>query len=243
MTTVQSQGNFVVLEGNQGLGKTTQVRLVEAYLFRNDIPNEVFYFPRYGTFFGKMATDFLKGKFGKLEEISPYFIALIFANDRMLAKPEIMRALAAGKLVIADRWVSSNMAIQAAKLPEGIEREKFIAWVKELEYEVFGQCQPDFTIYLRARPEVSLQNLSAKEAEGRLEGRTDIEEADQKLIYNSFFQYEKLSATLPNWITLDLERDGREKGQTEILSTQEVHYKVLCLLAEIGALPKPDFCR
>lgn len=236
---MQRTGKFIVLEGNQGLGKTTQVRLLEKYLHSKQIPSQVFYFPNYSSFFGKMATRFLNGDFGPLESISPYFVALIFANDRSLATEGIVRALRDGKLVICDRWITSNMAIQAVKIKPGAERDIFIDWVNQLEYSIFGQPSPDWTIYLRASPEYSLRNLKTKISNSpNKKPNIDIEEASEALILESFLQYEKLAARLPNWITLNMEINT--PNGPDLISVQETQQAIINILEQQGALVAPN---
>lgn len=226
-------GKFVVLEGNQGLGKTTQVRLLETYLKTNNIYGEVFYFPNYDSFFGKMAKRFLKGDFGTLDNISPYFVALIFANDRALDKDKILDALKMGKLVICDRWIASNMAIQASKINNVDSRQEFIEWINELEFSIFGQPFPDLTIYLRASPEYSLLNLRKRLSVQN--ASDDIEEASENLIKDSFYQYEYLASIMNNWITLELEKTNCE--ETSMLTVEETHGKILDLLRMNDLIP------
>lgn len=226
--TMLTRGVLIIIEGNQGLGKTTQTRLLENYLLRNNILSRAFYFPRYDTFFGKMSAAFLRGEFGKVEDISPYFIALIFANDRMCARLEIEKALANKELVICDRWLTSNMAIQASKLQGTQAIQKFIAWVSELEYGVFKLPEPDLTIYLRATPDVSLKHLRSKRVAEHLQGKPDIEEASEDLIRKSFERYEELRQKLPNWQSVDLVDGANEPNR--ILSVEEVHQKILALV-------------
>ncbi|HEX2908933.1 MAG TPA: deoxynucleoside kinase [Phototrophicaceae bacterium] len=216
---MSKRGQFVVLEGNNGLGKTTQAHLLDQYLTQENIPHRLYCFPRYDSFFGKLAAAFLHGEHGSVESTSPYFVALTFANDRLLVRDEIRAALAEGLIVVADRWVSSNLAVQASKFANEGERETFNRWVQELEYDVFQQPQPDLTIYLRARPEISIRNLLKR-------GRADIEESTQ-MVRASFTQYERLAADLPNWVLLDLE-PGAPEG--EILSIAVVHSAIISQL-------------
>ena len=215
-----------MLEGNQGLGKTTQAKLLKGYFALHHKDAEIFHFPSYESFFGKMATQFLSGDFGALENISPYFVALIFANDRALQRDKILDALSRGKLVISDRWVISNMAIQASKIGEPVKREKFIKWVKDLEFSIFHQPYPDITIYLRATPEYSMLNLRSKSSSINL--NSDIEEASNELIENSFLQYEYLASTMPNWIPLDMETTVND--QKCLLTIEETHRKIIEIL-------------
>lgn len=233
---MQPHGRFIVLEGNNGLGKTTQARLLDDYLTEQAVPHRLYCFPRYGSFFGQMAAAFLRGEHGSIESTSPYFVAMVFANDRLLVRDEIRAVLDAGLIVIADRWVSSNLAVQASKFGDDASREEFNRWVQQMEYEIFQQPQPDLTIYLRARPEITFRNLRGRKQQDYLKGKTDIEEANSRLVQASFEQYERLAAALPNWVTLDLEA-GAPDG--EILPIDAVRAAILEVLNEQGVLPQP----
>lgn len=233
---MEKRGAFIVLEGNNGLGKTTQARLLDRYLAARGIPHRLYCFPRYESFFGQLAAAFLRGEHGRVDETSPYFVALVFANDRLLVRDEIVSAVAAGEIVLADRWVSSNMAVQAAKFQDDGLREAFNGWVQEMEYGMFRQPQPDLTIYLRARPETSLQNLHRRDDQAHLKGKADIEEGSVRLVYASAAQYDRLAAALPNWAALDVERTEPD-GETRLLSIDAVHAAMVELLVKRGLLP------
>lgn len=231
---MHQRGRFIVLEGNQGLGKTTQARLLDQHLTARGIPHRLYCFPRYDSFFGQMAAAFLRGEHGSVEATSPYFVALVFANDRLLVRDEIRAALDAGMLVLADRWVSSNLAVQASKFEHDTAREAFNQWVQEMEYTVFGQPQPDLTIYLRARPEITFKNLRSRGKQDHLKGKADIEENSTRLIRASLEQYDRLAAALPGWVTLDLEQ-GAPEG--EIVPVETAHQAIMRLLTEAHILP------
>jgi dTMP kinase len=231
---MQKRGHFIALEGNNGLGKTTQAHLLDEYLTQNSIPHRLFCFPRYESFFGQMAAAFLRGDFGSVENTSPYFVALVFANDRLLVRDDILSALDAGMIVLADRWVSSNLAVQASKFQYDAERETFNAWVQEMEYGIFRQPLPDLTIYLRARPEITFRNLRSRGIQTHLQGKADIEETNVRLVQASFDQYERLAAALPNWVTLDVEQGATEN---EMLPIAEVHAAIVNLLQSRHILP------
>lgn len=230
------RGCFVVLEGNQGLGKTTQAQLLTQYMAQRHIAHRLYCFPRYDSFFGQLAAAFLRGEHGSVESTSPYLVAMIFANDRLLVRDEIRQALEDGMLVLADRWVSSNLAVQASKFQNAADREAFNRWVQEMEYDVFGQPRPDLTIYLRARPEATFHQLRHREQQKHLKGKTDIEESNNRLIYASFEQYERLAAALPNWAVLDVERQAAA-GEPPILSIQDIHLAIINLLQTRQILP------
>ena len=109
-------GKLIAIEGIDGSGKRTQVELLKDALGARGHQAFVTGFPIYDSWFGKMVGEFLDGEFGPLEEVDPHFTALLYAGDRLEAKGQIVEALAAGKIVLADRYIGSNMAHQTARV-------------------------------------------------------------------------------------------------------------------------------
>ena len=105
-------------------------------------------FPRYDGFFGKLVARFLNGEFGPLDAVDAHFSALLYAGDRYEAKPRIESELAAGRTVLADRYIGSNLAHQGARVRRE-ERGEFLDWLKKLEYEIYALPAEDLVIYLR----------------------------------------------------------------------------------------------
>jgi dTMP kinase len=142
------KGKLVVFEGIDGSGKTTQLDLLTEYLKERSIPFETIDFPRYwDSFHGKTVARYLKGDFGEVDSVSPYLISLAYSLDRATAKREMNVWLREGKIVLANRYATSNMAHQAAKLPEK-KRKEFLDWLYELEYRVNKIPKEDLVIYL-----------------------------------------------------------------------------------------------
>src|SRR5579863_2600807 len=107
------KGTLIVIEGNDGSGKATQVELLYDYLRLHQVLVKRIEFPRYTeSFYGKFIARFLQGEFGKLNETNPYFLSIAYAQDRAMAKEEITQWLADGNIVLANRYVSSNLAHQ-----------------------------------------------------------------------------------------------------------------------------------
>src|SRR5437763_9041297 len=73
-------------------------------------------FPQYDSWFGKMVGQFLNGDFGPLDTLDPHFTALLYAGDRFESKPRLESALQAGKIVLVDRYIGSNLAHQTARV-------------------------------------------------------------------------------------------------------------------------------
>ena len=113
---------FIVLEGLDGAGKSTQVKKLKSYLETLGAPLSYIHFPRYDApVYGNLISRFLRGDFGDIAAVHPQLVALLFAEDRHGAAPSMRAALEAGGTVLLDRYVYSNIAYQCAKLPSAEE--------------------------------------------------------------------------------------------------------------------------
>lgn len=213
------KGKLVVFEGIDGSGKTSQRRLFKKYLDTHHIPNKVIDFPRYKqSFHGETVARYLEGEFGGVSSTSPYLASLAYSLDRLAAKDVMKKWLAEGKLVLVDRYATSNMAHQAAKLPES-KRDDFINWDSELEYNVNKIPKEDVVVYLDL-PVISVQKLLTKRKRKR-----DIHEKSVKFMIESEKTYKKLAKKYLHWVTINcLDDNGK------LLSKSTIHQKVLEIL-------------
>ncbi|HVS79122.1 MAG TPA: hypothetical protein VHD84_02445, partial [Candidatus Saccharimonadales bacterium] len=118
-------GKLIVIEGSDGSGKTTQFNLLAERLKAAGYDVETFNFPRYGKDSSYFVKQYLNGKYGDADQISPYTSSLFYALDRYEAAKDIKKALKNGKLVLIDRYVGSNMAHQGAKFDDPVEQRGF----------------------------------------------------------------------------------------------------------------------
>lgn len=174
--------SFIVIEGLDGSGKSTQLKKLRSYLEENKVDYKYLHFPRTDSkIFGDLVARFLRGDFGDINNVDPYLVALIYAGDRNDAKEIINNWLSEGKLVIVDRYVYSNIAFQCAKLNDKEEIEKLSNWIKELEYGYYQIPYPDMNIFLNVPFEFTKRNLT-KQRSGDdreyLNGKEDIHEKD-----------------------------------------------------------------
>ena len=103
---------FIVLEGLDGAGKSTQIRMLRRFFADRGVESEYVHFPRFDSpVYGELIARFLRGEFGGVGEVDPYLVALLFAGDRADAAPRIREWLAQGKAVILDRYVLSLIHI------------------------------------------------------------------------------------------------------------------------------------
>lgn len=173
---------FIVLEGLDGAGKSTQVRMLREYLETVVQSLEYIHFPRYDApVYGNLISRFLRGDFGSIENVHPQLVALLFAEDRHGAAPFIRESLADGKCVLLDRYVYSNIAYQCAKLRSSEEAENLREWILNTEFGQFDLPRPDLNIFLDVPigfVEKSLSLHRRGSDRGYLAGGSDIHEAD-----------------------------------------------------------------
>jgi dTMP kinase len=140
---------FLVVEGVDGSGKSTQIRLLRSFLEQAGISYQYLHFPRTEEgIYGDLVARFLRGDLGRLDAVDPYLVALIYAGDRKDAAAKIKDWLDAGVLVLLDRYVYSNIAFQCAKIKDKKKQEELRNWILNLEYNYNGIPKPDMNILL-----------------------------------------------------------------------------------------------
>ena len=199
--TCMARGSLIAIEGIDGSGKRTQVELLEKALVARGHSVFRIAFPQYNSFFGKMAGQFLNGDFGSIESVDSHFAAMLYAGDRFEAKPRIEAALAAGSIVLADRYIGSNLAHQTARAPRE-KREAFIAWIEHLEYTIYALPRETRVLYLRVPPREAHALVAQKAARSYTTAQHDILEASIRHLEEAASIYELL-ATRPTWADIE----------------------------------------
>lgn len=195
------RGKLIALEGIDGSGKQTQLNLLARALDARGQATLRISFPRYESFFGKLAARYLNGEFGALSAVDPHLSALLYAGDRFEFKTEIEAALSSGKIVLADRYIGSNLAHQSARVPAE-QREEFLAWLRRLEYELYSLPAEDMVVYLHVPVAEAHRLVGLKSARAYTSLKRDIQEADTKHLEETARIYDRL-ATEPNWARID----------------------------------------
>ena len=171
---MDARGKFIAIEGTDGSGKTGQF---ERFILA--LPESVkigtLDFPRYGEPSSYFVQKYLSGKYGG--EVGPYAASLFYALDRFDAKLKILQWFEEERLVVANRYVASNMGYQGAKLVSKGEREKFYRWLYALEYETLGIPKPDLNIVLHVPAEIASELITKS---GRQKDIHEIDTAYQK---------------------------------------------------------------
>lgn len=225
------KGKIVVIEGGDGSGKATQAKLLIEYLDKNSIPHAYLDFPNYSSFYGKLVGQFLRGEFGDLQTVSPYLAALTFALDRLSAKDTIDASLRTGKVIVMNRYVTSNMAHQGSKIAEEANRNKFLKWLDELEYETNKIPREDIVLYLHVPWHIGKKLTQLKNDRSYLNGKKeDIQEADEKHRQDTEALYKKLSEK-KSWITISCMKNDTMKSKAQI------HEEIITVLKKNAIIP------
>ena len=154
-------GKFIVFEGIDGSGKSTQAKLLVRHLIKEGFEIAKIDFPQYGTKSASLVEEYLNGKYGSPEEVGPWAASLFYACDRYAASPRIKKWLREGRIVISDRYIASNIGHQGGKIRDKKERKKYLKWLYNLEYEIFKIPKPNITFILKTSPQSS-KRLSPK---------------------------------------------------------------------------------
>ncbi len=187
--------SFIVIEGLDGSGKSTQLELLKQYLKSINKEFEYIHFPTTDSpIFGDLISRFLRGELGSLKQVNPYLVALLFAGDRYNMAEKIKKWLSEGKVVINDRYVYSNIGFQCAKLDNEKDSRELFDWIFDLEYNYFKIPKPDLSIFLDVPFDFTKQKLiENRKGSDReyLKGKVDIHEADlgfQKNVKKSYIK-------------------------------------------------------
>ena len=195
------RGKLIVIEGIDGSGKRTQAEALAREFSARGIEHTQIGFPRYDGFFGRLAAQFLNGDFGPLESVDPHFSALLYAGDRLEAKPRIEAELGGGKIVLADRYIGSNLAHQGARIAAE-KRAAFLDWLRELEYKVYGLPKEDLVVYLRVPAAAAHRLIGEKAARRYTQLRRDLQESDMAHLEKASQIYDELSRQ-PTWVKIE----------------------------------------
>lgn len=170
------QGSFIVVDGTDGSGKATQSKLLVDRLKQEGIAVETISFPQYGKKSCGGVEEYLEGKYGSANDVGPYRTSVLFAVDRFDAAPTIRKWLDAGSVVIADRYVGSNMGHQGSKISDPEKRQAFFKWAQKFEHGLMGIPRPDANLVLHIPAEKTLELTQNRELKSNLSH--DVHESD-----------------------------------------------------------------
>lgn len=183
---------LIVIDGIDGSGKTTQTEILVKRLKKTGYQTATLDFPQYHQFFGKMVKNFLNGDYGSIDQVDPHLASVLYALDRWQTRDKLNHWLKSKKIVILNRYTTSNLIHQAIKINPR-RRNRFVKWIETMEYEILGLPKPDFVLYLYLPARLSYALITKR---GR---QKDIHEADINHLKQAAAQGKLLTQTRPNW--------------------------------------------
>lgn len=191
------QGTFIVIEGTDGSGKGTQFELLAKRLADEGYDVATFDFPRYDEPSSHFVKEYLNGNYGSADEVGPYTGSLFYALDRYAASFKIKQALAEGKVVLANRYVGSNMAHQGTKFVHSEERRGYFIWLDNLEFEMLRIPRPTMSFVLRVPAETAQALVDQKAARSYTDKKRDLHEADLSHLQRAVAVYDDMCQLFP----------------------------------------------
>lgn len=219
-----ARGKLIVLEGIDGSGKHTQLEMLARAMRERGIPHATIDFPQYSGFFGKLIAQYLNGEFGSLSAVDAHFSALLFAGDRLENKKQLETLLDEGKLVLADRYIASNLAHQSARVSPA-KQKTFRKWLERLEYEIYRLPPEDLVIYLRLPATRAQRLVQRKHARTYTRKRKDLQEANLQHLKRAAQVFERLSRQA-NWSTVNC----MDLQHATVRTPGEIHSDVMSIL-------------
>lgn len=213
---------LIIIEGLDGSGKSTQIALLEKYFENLSVPFKKIKLPDYESPSSTLVNMYLGGEFGSnADDVNAYAAGAFYAVDRFASyKLNWGKDYENGKLILADRYATSNLIYQMEKI-ERDEWDEFIEWTSDFEYNKIGIPKPDLVIFLDMPVEVS-QRLMTSRYNGD-EGKKDVHEVNVEFL-NKCRESAFYAAEKQNWKIVSCS-DGENP-----LPIDEIHNKIVELV-------------
>lgn len=212
----KNKGKIIVIDGTDGSGKTTQLHLLKEKLQAEGFGVEIADFPQYNHKSAGMVEEYLSGKYGSVNDVTPYQASIFYAVDRFDFGKQISDWLAEGKIILCNRYTSSNMAHQGCKIENPLERKVFFNWLSELEHDILKIPRPDLCLILRVEAEIS-QQMAKDRAREDWKGKTkDIHEENLDHLKKAEQIYCEIAENNSNYRLVNCVSEGTIMDREEI---------------------------
>ena len=181
-------GKLFVIDGTDGSGKQTQLQQLKEHLTRENIEYKTVSFPNYDSPSSSLVKMYLSGEFGDdPKKVSPYVASTFYAADRYATyKKDFEEYYNNGGIILADRYTTANMVHQAGKIDNEAEREKFINWLYDLEFNLYGIPMPTKVFFLNMPPKKAEELMKNRENKFSHTQEKDIHERNSKHLEESY---------------------------------------------------------
>ena len=211
------KGKLIVIEGSDGSGKATQSELLYKRLLNEGKDVRLVSFPNYNSESSALVKMYLEGEFGETpEDINIYAASAFYSVDRFASyEREWKKFYEGGGIVIADRYTTSNMVHQAAKINNRQEKDKYLSWLWDLEFELFKLPIPDVVFFLDVMPEISERLMRKRLNKITMEEEKDIHEKNNGFLVKSY-KNALYVAEKYNWVKIDCNNGNNVRDIEEI---------------------------
>ena len=205
--------SLIVLEGIDGSGKSTQFSLLRSHLETQGKDFSCLRFPQYDKASSALLQMYLQGEFGQNpNDVNAYAAATFYAVDRFASYRQVWKEdFLAGKLILADRYTTSNAVHQGAKL-HGMAQNDFFSWLDDFEYQKMELPRPNIVLYLDISLEIALENVAKRQAQT---GQWDIHEAGNDYLASCLLAAQQ-AADFFGWQKISCVHEGKMRPQEDI---------------------------
>ena len=215
------KGKIFVIEGTDGSGKQTQLGELKNRLNKEKIDYRVVSFPNYDSKTSTLVKMYLSGEFGtNSKEISPYIASTFYAADRYATyQTELKEYYENGGLILADRYTTSNMIHQAGKIKDKKERDKFLKWLWDFEFNLYKLPIPTEVFFLNMPVEKSLELIANRDNKFTHSSKKDIHERDKNHLIDAYSAACDVAKDY-NWYEVKCVKDDR------IRTIEDIHEEI-----------------
>ena len=181
-------GKLFVIDGTDGSGKQTQFDKLQERLKKDGIDFRVVSFPNYDSPSSGLVKMYLSGEFGEnAKDVSPYIASTFYAGDRYATYITGYKDYyEKGGIILADRYTTANMVHQAGKIQDKEEREKFLNWLWDFEFNLYRLPIPTEVFFLNMPVEKSLELIKDRENKFTHAEKKDIHERDKNHLIDAY---------------------------------------------------------
>ncbi|MCT4584148.1 MAG: deoxynucleoside kinase [Peptostreptococcaceae bacterium] len=200
-------GKLIIIEsGSDGSGKATQSKKLYDRLLEEGYKVRKVEYPNYESSSSSLIKMYLKGEFGdKPDDVDAYVASTFYTVDRYASyKRQWEEFYLDGGIIIADRYTTSNMVHQASKIDDIKQRDAYLDWLFDYEYNLYKLPQPSQVIFLDVNPDVTSKLMENRNNKFSGESKKDIHESNmsylKKTYENSLYIANKYNWTKINCI-------------------------------------------
>ena len=181
-------GLLFVIDGTDGSGKQTQFELLKEHLSKDNIEYKTVSFPNYDSPSSSLVKMYLSGEFGQdAQAVSPYIASTFYAADRYATfQKDLKKYYEDGGIILADRYTTANMVHQTGKIKDPVERKKFLDWLFDLEFNIYGLPIPSEVFFLNMPPEKVKELIKNRENKFTHGKKKDIHESNPKHLQDAY---------------------------------------------------------